>query len=138
VAEQSYETARLYETERDLTSLTKRATQMNLETHFHVAQRLNDVYFRFSTAPPEVVREATRTASEEHSLIYLDFLQKMIRLHEELSDRMIDASNRALEKSLAARKRASEPRNKRRSKESRKGRKTTGTTTTTKSEKSTR
>jgi hypothetical protein len=135
VAEQSYETARLYETERDLTSLTKRASQMNLETHFHVAQRLNDVYFKYSTAPPEVVREATRTASEDHSLIYLDFLQKLIRLHEELSDRMIDASNRALEKSLAARKRASEPKNKRR-RESRKGRKTT--VTTTKSEKSTK
>ncbi len=135
MAEQSYETARLYETERDLTSLTKRASQMNLETHFHVAQRLNDVYFKYSTAPPEVVREATRTASEDHSLIYLDFLQKLIRLHEELSDRMIDASNRALEKSLAARKRASEPKNKRR-RESRKGRKTT--VTTTKSEKSTK
>lgn len=106
---------------------------MNLETHFHIAQRLNDVYFRFSNASPEVVREATRAASEEHSIIYLDFLQKIIRLHEELSDRMIDASNRALEKSLAARQRASAPRHKRRSKELRKGRKTTGTTT--KSEK---
>jgi hypothetical protein len=136
VAEQSYETTRLYETERDLNSLMKRASQMNVETHFHIAQRLNDVYFKFSTAPPEVAREATRTASEEHSIIYLDFLQKMIRLHEELSDRMIDASNRALERCFAARKRASEPRNKRRTKESRKGRKTTETTT--KSEKSTK
>lgn len=133
MVEQSYETVRLYETEKDLNSLTKRASQMNLETHFHIAQRLNDVYFRFSNASPEVVREATRAASEEHSIIYLDFLQKIIRLHEELSDRMIDASNRALEKSLAARQRASAPRHKRRSKELRKGRKTTGTTT--KSEK---
>jgi hypothetical protein len=107
----------------------KRASQMNLETHFHIAQRFNDIYFKFSTAPPEVTREAIRTASEEHSIIYLDFLQKMIRLHEELSDRMIDASNRALERSFAAKERASEPKNKRRSKGSRKGRKTTGTTT---------
>ena len=125
----SYGTARLYETERDLNSLMKRASQMNLETHFHIAQRLNDIYFKFSTAPPEVTREAIRTASEEHSIIYLDFLQKMIRLHEELSDRMIDASNRALERSFAAKERASEPKNKRRPKESRKGRKTTETTT---------
>lgn len=103
---------------------------MNLETHFHIAQRLNDIYFKFSTAPPEVTREAIRTASEEHSIIYLDFLQKMIRLHEELSDRMIDASNRALERSFAAKERASEPKNKRRPKGSRKGRKTTSGTTT--------
>jgi hypothetical protein len=136
VAEQSsYGTARLYETERDLNSLMKRASQMNLEAHFHIAQRLNDIQFKFSTAPPEVVREAVRTAGEEHSIIYLDFLQKMIRLHQELSDRMIDASNRALERCFAAKDRTSERKNKTRTRESRRGKKTSGTTA--KSEKST-
>jgi hypothetical protein len=102
----SYASTRLYELERDLNSQLKRSSEMGLETNFHIAQKANDVHFKFATAPPEVAREAIGIATQEHSIIYLDYLQKLTRLNEELADRMMDASTDALEKCVAARERA--------------------------------
>ena len=75
---------------------------MNLETNFHLARKAIETHFEFSAAKPELARVAIITVAKEHSRIYMDYLQKLTRLNEELADRILDASRKALAECIRA------------------------------------
>lgn len=82
----------------------KRASLMNLNANFHLARKAAETYFEFSAAKPEIAREAMTGVAHEHSRIYMDYLQKLTRLNEELADRILDASRKALAECIRSEK----------------------------------
>ena len=84
----------------------KKATDIKLSSHFHISKKINDVVFAYTNVHPDIARQAMEIASQEHSMIYLDYIQKLTMLGEELADRMLDASNEALQRSIKAREKA--------------------------------
>ncbi len=74
----------------------RRSTLMNLDTKLDLARKAAETYFAFSAADPEIAQEAMVIAAQEHSRIYMDYLQKLTRLNEELADRMLESSSKAL------------------------------------------
>jgi hypothetical protein len=78
---------------------------MSLDAKLDLARKAAETYFAFAGADPAVAQEAMVTAAQEHSRIYMDYLQQLTRLNEELADRILDASNRSLLESLQTKRR---------------------------------
>jgi hypothetical protein len=90
----------------DKLSELKKAIDIKLSSDFNISKKITDIIFAYANVHPDIAREATEIALQDHSIIYLDYYQKLNMLNDQLGDRMLDASNEALQRCLRAREKA--------------------------------
>lgn len=82
-------------------SQLKKSTDSRLDAHYELSKRVNESYYNYAMANPEITKKALALASEETRKIYLDYLERLARLNEQIMERLIDASDQALKKCMA-------------------------------------
>ena len=82
----------------------KNSSLLKLETNHSLAKEAIESYYNYVTVNPEVAKEALEILSIDSNKIYLDYLERLTRLNEEVSQRLMDASNIALKKAIEKKK----------------------------------
>src|SRR5688500_15247367 len=59
----------------DKLSELKKATDIKISSNFHISKKINDAIFAYVNVHPDVARQAMEIANQEHSIIYLNYLQ---------------------------------------------------------------
>jgi hypothetical protein len=79
----------------------KVSSESRLDAQYELSKRVNESYYNYVMATPEITKKALALASEETRKIYLDYLEKLARLNEQVMQRIIEASDDALKKCMA-------------------------------------
>lgn len=78
----------------------KKSSQIKVDAHYNLAKNAIENYYNYAVTDPELAKKAIAIASEDTVRIYLDYLERVTRLNEEMMQRLIDASDNALRKCM--------------------------------------
>jgi uncharacterized protein YaaW (UPF0174 family) len=78
----------------------KKSSQLKIDAHYNLAKNAIENYYSYAVTDPELAKKAVALASEDTMKIYLDYLERVTRLNEEMMQRLIDASSNALKKCM--------------------------------------
>jgi hypothetical protein len=78
----------------------KKSSESKIDASYELAKRVNESYYNYAMANPEIAKKALALASEDTRRIYLDYLERLSRLNEQVMQRIIDASDAALRKCM--------------------------------------
>ena len=62
----------------------KVSSESRLDAQYELSKRVNESYYNYVMATPEITKKALALASEETRKIYLDYLEKLARLNEQV------------------------------------------------------
>ena len=82
----------------------KQSSLMKLDANHDLAKEAIQNHYNFISASPEDAAKALEILSSDSNRIYLDYLERLTRLNEEVTQRLMDSANNALKKALVSKK----------------------------------